>query len=103
MSVRQDNRQMGLHNPLLIPTNVDDIVPGTTREREVDLVEKLTKLLEFIDMIAWNEVPKDGVIRQYPFLTDGFECSGGAVPADRMGRINPSFCCGDWIVFDPKR
>ena len=101
--LRQDIRTMGLHYPAMIPTNPLCILPGPTREREINLAKQFAKLLEFIDMIAWTRVPKDRTLPEYPFLNDKFECSGGLNPPHRMGRITSCFRGGYWVIFDPER
>lgn len=103
VSVRQDIRTMGLDSPAMVPTDPALILPGTTREREINLAKQLAKLLEFIDMIAWTRIPKDGIIPEYPFLNDRFDCSGGLNPPNKLGRITPCFRGGDWVIFDPER
>lgn len=98
--LRCDIRTLGLHDPSIHQEGMP--YTYTTREREMGLATQLSKLLEFIDMIAWERIPSDGIIPEYPELVEDFSCSGGVKPEGRIGVITPVHRSADWVIFDPE-
>ena len=98
MEVRKGIRELGLDDSSKVPTT--DLPEGFDREREVKLADQLRQLLEYIDSLAWSKIPRDGLIPEYPFLSEDFEACGGMDPDSHIGRITPVFRGADWVIFD---
>ena len=99
--LRCDIRTLGISDLSFLPDQQE--TRYTTYNREVELIQNLRKLLEYIDMIAWDRIPSNGIIPEYPNLGDGFFCTGGAKPVGRIGAYTPVHRSADWVVFDPER
>ncbi len=99
MAVRQDIRILGLEDE----SKVGNLPPGNDVNQERMVRRGLKRLLEYIDMIAWEKIPSNGVIPEYPDLGEEFSCSGGLEPDTQIGRITPVHRSGDWVIFDPER
>ena len=95
--IRRDIRLLELDDSSKIPLNLPD---GFNRDREVRQADQLKQLLEYVDMLAWSKIPRDGVIPEYPYLNEEFEVCGGIVPESKIGRVTPVFRGADWVLFD---
>ena len=61
--IRRDIRLLELDDSSKIPLELPN---GFNRDREVRQADELKQLLEYVDMLAWSKIPRDGVIPEYP-------------------------------------